>query len=103
MEDTKKADEKLKRLMNTNFTDKDFRLEISYEKSGSKEENNDKRGGNHMAAEKTKCAAVENSQAEDVREFIELLKGMDEKNRQRTLGYMDALKSLGGQLVAQTA
>lgn len=67
------------------------------------EENNDKRGGNHMAAEKTKCAAAENSQAEDVREFIELLKGMDEKNRQRTLGYMDALKSLGGQLVAQTA
>lgn len=36
MEDTKKAAEKLKRLMNTNFTDKDFRLEISYEKSGSK-------------------------------------------------------------------
>ena len=100
MEDTKKAAEKLKRLMNTDFTDKDFRLEISYEKSVSK---TDKRGGNHMAAEKTKCAAVDNNQTEDVREFIELLKGMDEKNRQRTLGYMDALKSLGGQLVAQTA
>ena len=56
-----------------------------------------------MAAEKTKCAAADNNQTEDVREFIELLKGMDEKNRQRTLGYMDALKSLGGQLVAQTA
>lgn len=56
-----------------------------------------------MTPEKTKCTAVDNNQTEDVREFIELLKGMDEKNRQRTLGYMDALKSLGGQLVAQTA
>lgn len=59
-----------------------------------------------MAAGKneTRNVVVENSQTEDVREFIELLKGMDEKSRQRTMGYMDALKSLGGQqLAAQTA
>ena len=40
MEDTKKAAEKLKRLMNTNFTDKDFQLEISYEKSGEEQGKN---------------------------------------------------------------
>ena len=57
----------------------------------------------HMAEEKMKCTEVETNKEEDVREFIELLKGMDEKKRQRTLGYMDALKSMGGQLVAQTA
>ena len=36
LNDKKKAAEKLKRLMNTNFTEKDLRMNISYEKAGSK-------------------------------------------------------------------
>ncbi len=57
-----------------------------------------------MAAveQKNRCTVPENSQTEDVRELIELLKGLDEKSRQRTMGYMDALRTLGGQLT-QTA
>lgn len=57
-----------------------------------------------MAAvdQKNICITAESSQTEDVRELIELLKGLDEKSRQRTMGYMDALRTLGGQL-AQSA
>lgn len=55
------------------------------------------------AKDERKNMTVENGQTEDVREFIELLKGMDEMNRQRTMGYMDALQSLGGQLAVQSA
>lgn len=53
-------------------------------------------------ATEVKTRAAESQQTEDVREFIELLKSMDEKSRQRARGYMDALKSLSGQ-IAQTA
>ena len=53
-------------------------------------------------AMEVKTKTAESQQTEDVREFIELLKSMDEKSRQRARGYMDALKSLGGQ-VAKTA
>lgn len=39
----------------------------------------------------------------DVLEFITLLRSLDERSRQRTMGYMDALQSLGGRETVQTA
>lgn len=59
------------------------------------------KGGIHMAAVK-KDAAVNNSQTDDIREYLELLKSLTDTEKAQVKGIMVGMQ-LTKQLTAQTA
>ena len=98
MKDKKKAVEEVQRLVNTNFTDKNIKIKISYEKEDSKKRGNSdenkrsvKKGGMNMAAVDRRKETV-NRKAEDAREFVELLEQMTEADKERIKYVMIGLK-----------